>query len=156
MSIPPSFDGTSVIFSSTSMQGGEQMNRLLEISLFNEIKSYTYREVKGFFIKYFKGKKWFKRSREIYEAVKDHYVNDRWTSFPDPSDENAVWDWLSRIQDEYLTDAHGIYYTTATTTELVGVEARRQLNFFIKRKTDTVDINHDWKDVWVIGEHQVS
>jgi Fungal protein kinase len=155
-SIPPSFDGTPVIFSSASMQGGEQTNRLLEISLFDEIKNCTYREVEGFFTKYFEGKEWSKQSREIYEAVKDRHVDGRWTSFPDPPDENAVWDWLSRIQDEYLTDARGIYYTTATTTELVGAETRRQLDFFIKRKTDTVDTSHDWKDVRVIGEHRVS
>jgi Fungal protein kinase len=68
---------------------------------------------------------------------------------------NAGWV-LSRIQDEYLTDACGIYYTTSTTTELVGTEARRQLDFFIKRRTDAVDTSHDWKDVRIIGEHRVS
>ncbi len=38
----------------------------------------------------------------------------------------------------------------------VGDEARRQLDFFIKRRTDAVDTSHDWKDVRVIGEHRVS
>jgi hypothetical protein len=78
------------------MQGDEQMKRLLEISLFNEIKNCIYQNVGGFFAKYFEGKKWSKRSKEIYEAVKDHYVDGRWTDFPDPLDESAIWDWLSR------------------------------------------------------------
>lgn len=126
------------------------------MSLFNEIKSCTYRGVGGFFAKYFEGRKWSNQSKEIYEAVKDRYVDGRWTDFPDPPDESAVWDWLSHFQDEHLTDTRGSYYKTSTSTELVGAEARRQLDFFIKRRTDAVDINHDWKDVRVIGEHRVS
>jgi hypothetical protein len=35
----------------------------------------------------------------------------------------------------------------------VGAEAQRQLDFFIKRRTDAIDISHDWKDVRVIGEN---
>jgi hypothetical protein len=58
------------------MQGDEQMKRLLEISLFNEIKNCIYQNVGGFFTKYFEGKKWFKRSKEIYKAIKDHYIDD--------------------------------------------------------------------------------
>lgn len=155
-SIPPSFDGTPVTYSSASMQGDEQTERLLKLILFDEFKNCTYRNMEGFFAKYFEGKKWSKRSKDIYEAMKERFVDGRWIDFPDPPDESAVWDWLSRIQDEYLTEAHGIYYTTSTTTELFGAEARRQLDLFIKRRTDTVDTSHDWKDVRVIGEHQVS
>jgi hypothetical protein len=155
-SIPVSFHGTPVIYSSASMQGDEQTKRLLDISLFDEIKNCTYRNVEGFFTKYFEGKEWSKRSKEIYQAMKDRHVDGRWIEFPDPPEESVVWDWLSRIQDEYLTDACGIYYTTLTTTELVGAESRRQLDFFIKRRADVVDTSHDWKDVRVIGEHRVS
>ena len=155
-SIPPSFNGTPVIYSSASMQGDEQTKRLLEISLFDEIKNCTYRNVGGFFPKYFEEREWSKQSKEIYEAMKDRHVDGRWIDFPVPPDESAVWDWLSGIQDEYLTNACGIYYTTSATTELVGAEARRQLDFFVKRRTDAVDTSHDWKDVRVIGEHRVS
>ena len=155
-SIPPSFSGKPVTYSSASMQGDEQTKELLKLSLFNEIKNCTYQNVIGFFAKYFEGKEWSERSTEIYQAVKDRHVNGRWTDFPDPPKEYAIWDWLSRIQDEHLTGARGIYYRTLTTTELFGGEARRQLDLFIKRRTDTVDTSHDWKDVRVIGEHRVS
>jgi hypothetical protein len=37
--------------------------------------------VEGFFPKYFERKKWSKRSKEIYQAVKDQHVDDRWTGF---------------------------------------------------------------------------
>ena len=46
-SIPPMFDGTPVIYSSASMQGEEQTRRLLEKSLFGEIKNCTYWSVDG-------------------------------------------------------------------------------------------------------------
>ena len=68
-SIPPSFDGTPVIYSSASMQGDEQTERLLKISLLDEIKNYTYWNVEGLFAKYFEGREWSNRSKEIYEAV---------------------------------------------------------------------------------------
>ncbi|ERF73796.1 hypothetical protein EPUS_05500 [Endocarpon pusillum Z07020] len=55
--ISSSFDGTPVIYSSASMQGDEQTKRLLDVPLFDEIKNYTYRNVGGFFAKYFEGKK---------------------------------------------------------------------------------------------------
>jgi Fungal protein kinase len=155
-SIPPSFDGTPVIYSSASMQGEEQTKRLLETSLFDEIRNCTYQNVGGFFPKYFERREWSEQSKEIYQALKHRHVDGRWMDFPDPPDEKAVWKWLSDIQDEYLTKACGIYYTTSATTELVGGEARRQLDFFIKRRMDDVDTSHDWKDVRVVGEHRVS
>lgn len=37
-----------------------------------------------------------------------------------------------------------------------GAEARRQLDLFIKRKSDRVETTHKWKDVRVIGEHKQS
>lgn len=153
---PVSFNGTLVVYSSASMKCDEQTKILLELSLFEEIKNCTYRNVEGFFAKYFEGKNWSKQSKEIYEAMKDLYVDGKWIDFPDPPGEHAVWKWLSRIQDKYLTETRGIYYRTSTTADLVGGEARRQLDLFIKRRTVNVDTRHDWKDVQVIGEHQIN
>ena len=138
------------------MQGNKQTERLLNMSLFNEIKSCTYQGMGGFFAKYFKEKKWSKQSKEIYKAVKNRYVDCRWTDFPDSPDESAVWDWLSLFQDKHLIDTRGSYYKMSTSTELVGAEAWCQLDFFIKKKTDAVDISYDWKNVRVIREHWVS
>lgn len=137
------------------MQGNEQTKKFLKISFFDKIKNCIYWNVEKFFTKYFEKKEWFKRNKKIYQVMKDCHVDDWWIGFSDLSDENTVWDWLSRIQNEYLTDVCGMYYTTSTTTELVGAKARRQLNFFIKRKTNFVDTSHDWKNVRVIEEHQV-
>ncbi|KAL9100405.1 MAG: hypothetical protein Q9163_004215 [Psora crenata] len=49
-----------------------------------------------------------------------------------------------------------MYFTTSSSAELTGAEAKRQLDLFIKRRTDKIDAEHNWKDVRVIGEHRVT
>src|SRR4051794_17430728 len=53
-SIPPSFDGTPVTYSSASQQGNEQTKRILDPLLLHEFRYCTYRNVQGFFSKYLK------------------------------------------------------------------------------------------------------
>ena len=155
-SIPLLFDGTPITHCSASQQGDEQTKDLLEGVLFHEIKNCTYQGVNGFFSKYFEGKEWSERGKEIYNAVKDRYVNGRWSDFPSSPEETAVWQWLHRFQEEFLSEAQGIYYTTKSTKDLTSAEARRQLDLFIKRRGDTATTIHNWKDVQVIGELRLS
>jgi len=155
-SIPISYDGTPIIHSSASQQGAEQTRRLLEGRIFEEVSRCTYRNVGGFFRKYFEGKEWSKRSKDIYNTMKSRHVDGRWIDFPDPPVQNAVWEWLRSFQDEFLSGTQGIYYTTRSTKDLTGAETRRQLDLFIKRRSDVAGPTHDWKDVHVIGEHKQS
>lgn len=120
--------------------------------IFEEIKDCIYRDVGGFFSKYFEGKEWTERSKEIYNAVKDRHIDGRWIDFPDPPAQNAVWEWIRSFQDEFLSDARGVYYTTKGPSDLTGAEARRQLDLFIKPRSDTAGTKHEWRDVHVIGE----
>ena len=151
---PVSFDDTSVTISSSSssFQDSEQTRQIIESAMFYEIKRCTYRDVDGFFEKYFEGRRWSCKSKTIYSAVKKQYRRGRWTDFPDPPDENAVWNWLSRFQDKHLSDSHGIFCTTESTSDLIGGEAQRQLDVFIKRRGIENKGKHNWKDVRVIGE----
>ena len=151
-SIPPSFDSTPVTISSSSFQSSEQTRKIIESAMFYEIKGCTYRNVGGFFEKYFDGRQWSRKSKEIYNAVKKQYKAGRWTDFPDPPDEDAVWNWLSRFQDHHLSDSPGVFYTTENTSDLTGGEARRQLDVFTKRRGIENNGKHDWKNVRVIGE----
>ena len=155
-SVPLTFDGTPITRSSASQQGDEQTKELLNGPLFHEFKRCTYRGVGGFFSKYFEGKVWTERGKEIYNAVKHRHVDGWWTDFPNPSVQNAVWEWLVRFQDEFLSDTQGVYFTTRSTKDLTGAEALRQLDLFIKPRSDTVETTHMWKDVRVIGEHKQS
>ena len=54
--IPPSSDSTPITHSSASQQGGEQTREVVERRVFEEIRFCTYRDVEGFFKKYFEGK----------------------------------------------------------------------------------------------------
>ncbi|KAA6409210.1 MAG: hypothetical protein FRX48_06763 [Lasallia pustulata] len=155
-SIPASFDGTPMTHTSASQQGGEQTVKLLEGRIFEEIKSCTYRNVGGFFSKYFEGKDWTEQTKEIYRTVQDRHAGGRWTDFPGPPVQNAVLEWLFRFQEEFLSDARGVYYTSESSKDLTGAEARRQLDIFIKRKSNVSGTAHNWKNVQVIGEHKTS
>lgn len=120
--------------------------------MFYEIKGCAYRNVGGFFEKYFEGRPWSRKSKAIYNAVKKQYRGGRWIDIPDPPDEDAVWGWLSRFQNKHLSDSCGILYTTESTSDLTGGEAQRQLDVFVKRRGIEQSGKHDWKDVYVIGE----
>lgn len=140
-SVPVSFDGTPITISSSSFQGSEQTRRIIESAMFYEIKGYTYRDVDGFFEKYFEGRRWSRKSQAIYNAVKKQYRGGRWTDFPDPPDEDGVWDWLSRFQDKHLSDSRGNLYTTESTSDLTGGEAQRQLDLFVKRRGSEASVS---------------
>ena len=155
-SVPPSFDSTPIIRPSASLQVDEQTEKLLNILLFDEIKHCTYRNVKGFFAKYFEGQIWSMRSKEIYDTVKDRHVGGRWVDFPDPAVQDDVLTWLFQFQKEHLSDAPGVYYTTQNTTHLAGAEAQRQLDLFVKGRSNACGETHDWNEVLVIGEHKQS
>lgn len=154
--ITASFDGTPISRSSASRQGDEQTKKNLEAAIFYEIRERTYRNVGGFFKKYFDGRKWTKQGKDIYKVMKKRHVKGRWKDFPDPPEQEEVWEWLSGFQKEFLSDAAGTYYTSKTTSDLTGGEAKRQLDFFVKRKNDAASATHDWKDIHVIGEHKKS
>ena len=134
-SIAPSFDGIPITHSSASFQGKEQTRKLLEDALFWEIRTCTYRGVEGFFEKYFKGKRWSKRSKRIYNTVKKCHVDGRWTDFPDPPTEDDVWSWLSRFQDEVLTKSRNVMYRAKWTSDLTGTEPSRQIDIFLKHRS---------------------
>ena len=76
-----------------------------------EIQGCTYRDVGGFFEKHFEGRHWSRGIRGIYNAVKKQYRGE--IGFPDPPTGDDVWDWLFRIQNEYLSHLHGKLNTTA-------------------------------------------
>ena len=156
-SIPPSFDGTPIRYSSASQQGGEQTREEVDPWIFEEIQSCTHRGVDGFFEKYFDGLDWTERTKDIYHALKNRHVDGKWTDFPDVPVQDAVLEWFFGLQSEFLSDAKGFYCTSESSKDLTGAEARRQLDLFIKpqdvKKANAV---HNWKDVNVIGELRAS
>ncbi len=151
-SIPVSFDGTPITSSSASQQGGEQTQKLVEGRIFEEIRGCTHQNVESFFSKYFEGKPWTERTKEIYKAVQERHADGRWTDFPQSPVQNAVCEWWFHFQDEFLSNERGVYYTS-NTKDLTGSEAKRQIDLFVKPNNEKLSkVVHDWKDVEVIGE----
>ena len=61
--------------------------------------------------------------------------------------------WWFRFQNDFLSEERRRYYSTTNPKDLVGAEAQRQINLFLKRKNgQPPDAVHDWRDVEVIGE----
>jgi len=94
-STPTSFDDTLIIRSSSSFQGNEQ--RVLDVALQYEPTGRIFRDVKGFFEKYFEQRSWSQRCTEVYNAMRMRYASGRWLDFPDPPDQVEVWYWLARL-----------------------------------------------------------
>lgn len=161
-SAPASFDETPVTRSSSSFQGSEQTRKILDPALFNEIQHCTYRNVEGFFVKYFENKSWDGKSEKIFRAIKrgkkqkkKWYHVGRWTGISDRPSEERMWEWLSRFQAEFLHDSSGVFCVARNTKELSGGEAKRQLDVVMKKRTEEEVLDeekHNWKDVCVIGE----
>ena len=79
-------------------------------------------------------------------------MDGRWANFPQTPVQNEVYKWWYDFQDEFLSSERGSYYTS-TTTDLVGGEAKRQIDLFVKPNNGELSkAMHDWKDVQVIGE----
>ncbi|KJZ69251.1 hypothetical protein HIM_11354 [Hirsutella minnesotensis 3608] len=155
-SVPATFDSTPITHSSASQQGAEQTRELVERKVFEEIRFCTYRDVEGFFEKYFDRKEWTRRALDVYEATKDRHVDGAWSDFPDPPVQAGVLDWWFRFQDDFLSEERRRYYSTTNPKDLVGTEAQRQIDLFVKRRNGQPDAAHDWRDVEVIGELKAS
>ena len=162
-SAPASFDETPVIRSSSSFQGSEQTRKILDPALFYEIEHCTYRNVEGFFEKYFENKSWHGKSQEILRSIKRKkrqkkkkwYHVGRWTGISDRPSEDRMWQWLSCFQAEFLYDSSGVFCVARNTKELSGGETKRQLDVIMKKRTEEEVYDkekHNWKDVCVIGE----
>ncbi|EFQ97876.1 FunK1 protein kinase [Nannizzia gypsea CBS 118893] len=154
---PPSLGGTPFTHSLASQQGSEQTRRLVEARVFDEIKHCTYRDVEGFFTKFFEGKDWTPRTTGIYQTIKERQVEGSWTDFPDPPVQAKVLQWWNEFQKEFLPEERGRFYTIKNPKNLAGSEAQRQIDLVVKRNDGQElsmdsDSVHNWKDVDVIGE----
>jgi hypothetical protein len=155
-SVSASFGGTPRTHNSSSHQGSEQTRRLLQDPLRDEFHDCSYVKVAGFFEKYFDGKSWAEKSKDIFEAVKGTHKDGRWTTFPSKPTEDDVWKWWSCFQTEHLADSPSAYHRTKDKTEMVNADGERQVDLFVKSRRVISSEKHRWEDVRAIGEHTES
>ncbi|KAI9858847.1 MAG: hypothetical protein M1824_004012 [Vezdaea acicularis] len=150
--IDSGYHDTPIKHSSASQQGNEQTHALVDPRIFEEIVSCTYRNVTGFFEKYFDKADNADQADKIFQATMTRYVDGKWTDFPNPPGQARVLDWLFRFQSDFFPDQRGVYYTTYNRS-LAGSDAKGRLDLLVRqRNAEASTPKHNWKDVWVIGE----
>lgn len=87
-----SFNDTFVTKSFSFFQDSEQIRKIIELAIFYKIKECIYRNIDNFFEKYFERRFWSRKSKIIYNVMKEQYKDERWIDFLDSLDENVVWD----------------------------------------------------------------
>ncbi|KAM3509002.1 hypothetical protein MY11210_006497 [Beauveria gryllotalpidicola] len=153
-SLPPSSD-TPITHSSSSQQGSEQTRKKIEDGVFEEIRHCTHRAVGGFHEKYFEGKKWNRRAKQIWEAARSHYSDNdkRWIRLPDAATEDEACDWWLGLQQELLANERAAYLRSTEDDRVGGATTQRQLDLFVKQRSDeALNAKHDWRHVLVVGE----
>ncbi|KAI9779875.1 MAG: hypothetical protein M1816_003322 [Peltula sp. TS41687] len=155
-SIPSTYKDTPITHSSASQRGSEQTRAQVDPRIFEEISACTFRDIPGFFEKYFDKADKAEQVEKIFQATKARYIDGKWADFPDPPLQSCVLDWLFHFQTNFFSHQRGIYYTTHDRP-LPGSQADRQLDLLVKRRNSAaaspVSVSeHKWKDVWVIGE----
>ncbi|OJD10190.1 hypothetical protein ACJ73_09900, partial [Blastomyces percursus] len=152
-SVPPSFDGTSVKSTSSSQKGSEQTRELVNPRIFEEIRGCTFRDVEGFFDKYFEEKDWSGKADAICRRALAPDSDGNWAQFPDPPTQDDVLAWWFRLQEDLLSESRGTYYSTASKADLTGSKAERQVDLLLRaRGASPSQKNHDWRDILVVGE----
>ncbi|KKZ60851.1 hypothetical protein EMCG_04442 [[Emmonsia] crescens] len=147
-----SFDGTPMRSVSSTQKGPEQTRRLVEARIFKEIRPCTFRSVAGFFTKYFQGRDWSGCAEVICQRVLDA-SDGKWAKFPDPPVQDKMLDWWLRFQDNLLSEARNVYFTTTTKNDLSGLDAERQVDLLLQSKDEGGSSEkHAWNDVQVVGE----
>ncbi|KAI0190238.1 serine/threonine-protein kinase Sgk2 [Xylaria flabelliformis] len=109
--------------------------------LFFEIKSCTFREVTGFWQKYFNNESCQQQQKNMYDQMfKDHGHNG-WGFPKKKSDDDSVWEWLLTLQSRYLAGA---------TNQLSNTKHFKELN--VKGQMDVSFRSPDSKtDVLIAG-----
>ncbi|KAL1973894.1 hypothetical protein VTN31DRAFT_5454 [Thermomyces dupontii] len=141
-------DNTPVKASSGSLQGSEQTRDQVGLRVFQEIQDCTYRNVQGFYEKYFENTNWADRAQKVYESTGHLHVDGEWVNIGDSPSQDDVLKLLFKLQDDFLSNESRRYYTIKLPRELVGGEPRRQIDVILKRKKgDPSNNEHDWKDI---------
>ncbi|KAI1932670.1 hypothetical protein LOZ65_000659 [Ophidiomyces ophidiicola] len=157
---PPVADGTSIMNVSTSQEDSENSEDIpegIEERVFEDIKGRTHIDVQGFYEKYFEGKDWTNRARDVYELVKDRHCAGKWLGLHDSPAQDDVQFWIFQVQNEFLLHERRRYYRINRSRELTTGNAPHHIDLIVKQRSGhPSDTTHDWNSVEVIGKLKAS
>jgi hypothetical protein len=70
--------------SSASQSGTEQTHDEVDQRILEELTGRVYYDVDGFYERYFEGKAWTNKARDIYKASMTQYTEGSWSGWPEP------------------------------------------------------------------------
>ncbi|KAK6950577.1 hypothetical protein Daesc_008905 [Daldinia eschscholtzii] len=151
-SIAPTFRGTPLKTSSSRLADSET-REIVERDLFEEMKNCIFRNVGGFWDKFFKSRN--QEQDEMLKGILTAYNGKRWTDFPTIPDEKPVWDWLCSLEEDFLENAPYKLHTTTTANQFKERKGQMDIFFKLAPQTDSSGTFY-YKDVLVIGEQKKS
>lgn len=151
-SITPTFKGTPIKSSSSRLDDSETRN-IVERELFFEIKDCTFRNVGGFWTKFFNPENWAKEQKSMMEAIMTTHDGARWEDFPATTDERPIWDWFRMLEERFLSGAAYKLYTTQSANQFK--ERKGQMDIFFQAPGTTLK-GFKHKYVLVVGEQKKS
>ncbi|KAI1477045.1 hypothetical protein F4774DRAFT_215568 [Daldinia eschscholtzii] len=150
--VTPTFTGTPVKASSNRLANSET-REIVERDLFEEMKNCIFRNVGGFWDKFFKS--WNKEQDEMLKRILTAYNGKRWTDFPTIPDEKPVWDWLCSLEKDFLKNAPCKLHTTTTANQFKERKGQMDIFFKLASRANSSGIFY-YKDVLVVGEQKKS
>ncbi|GAB0135297.1 hypothetical protein EsDP_00003640 [Epichloe bromicola] len=147
--IAPTFRGTPVKTSSSRLADSETRD-IVERELFEEIKNCTFRNVGGFWDKFFNC--WREEQKAMLKGILRAHDGERWTDFPTITDEKPVWDWLRSLEERFLGDAPLKFHTTRTANQFN--DRKGQLDLFLQKPAAEATGTFLYKHVLVVGEQK--
>lgn len=152
---PPSnmaatFKGTPVKASSDRLADSET-REMMERELFEEIKNCTFRNVGGFWDKFFVPARWRDEQRVMLRSMMTTHDGHRWLDFPSIANERPVWDWFRSLEERFLAGAPHRLHTIPAADQFK--DRKGQMDLFFKRSTEEEESGaFAYKHVLVVGE----
>ncbi|KKF94199.1 hypothetical protein CFO_g3477 [Ceratocystis platani] len=135
---------------SSSRLADNETRVIVEAELSEEIKNCIFRNVEGFWEKFFNSESWCIKQQEMLEGVLTAHDGKKWTAFPKVPDEKPVWDWLQSLEERFLD--HAPYKLNTTRTANQFQERKGQVDLFFQRPAAEGSDKFSYKDVLVVGE----
>ncbi|TWU79100.1 hypothetical protein ED733_008727 [Metarhizium rileyi] len=151
--IAPTFNGTPFKLNSSRLADSETRD-IIERELFEEIKQCTFRNVKGFFDKFFNPETWRRDQQAMLRAIMAAHNGKTWIEFPSTPDEKPIWNWLCSLEERFLAGAPHKLYTTRTAHQFK--ERKGQMDVFWQTPATNANNTFEFKDILIVGEQKKS
>ncbi|KAI1737356.1 serine/threonine-protein kinase Sgk2 [Xylaria scruposa] len=147
----PTFVGTTIEIDSSRLVDSESA-KAMEEEVFKEIRNCTFRNVVGFWDKFFEPENWREGQKAMLKEIMTEYDYEgkKWIEFPAITNEELVWNWLRSLEIRFLADAPHKVYITQTAHQLQQRKGQMDM-FFVQRSTAKEENIYEYKDVLVVG-----